>query len=143
MEKLFTIFMMVMVCAVTNAQNPVPNSGFETWIQYATYEEPQSWGTVNDDTWTFGGNSPFTVKKDSNSHDGALAAKLVRIGHNNQVFPAVMCTGEISFSNFSCTGGFPVSAGYSHFSGYFKYSPAGIRYLHDVRHAFQMESNKS
>ncbi|MEO5675626.1 MAG: T9SS type A sorting domain-containing protein [Chitinophagales bacterium] len=124
MKKCITLCTVLLsIFSFLHAQNPVPNSSFETWIDYGYYENPESWGTVNEFTWPFGGNSPFTVKKDSNSNGGVLAVKMVTIGYNNLAIPAVMCTGKISFSNFSCTGGFPISSGYANFSGYFKYSP--------------------
>lgn len=103
-----------------HSQNPVPNPGFETWIDYGPYEDPDSWNSFNESTWPFGG---VTAKKDSGTHSGALAVKLITIGHNNTIIPGVLCTGSLSFADASCSGGFPVNIPYANFTGFYKYLP--------------------
>ncbi|HYV93363.1 MAG TPA: T9SS type A sorting domain-containing protein [Chitinophagales bacterium] len=102
------------------SQNPVPNPGLEAWVDFGPYEDPQWWGSLNEFTWPFGGVS---VKKDSGTHSGVLAVKLISIGHNNTTLPGVMCTGTLTFSNASCKGGFPATLPFANFAGFYKYLP--------------------
>src|ERR1043165_1935531 len=102
------------------AQNPIPNPGFESWIDYGPYEDPQSWNSFNQSTWPLGA---VTVKKDSATHSGIFSVKLVTLGHNNTVIPGVLCTGVVAFSDASCSGGFPVTLPFANFTGFYKYLP--------------------
>jgi hypothetical protein len=101
------------------AQNPVPNPGFETWIEVnGLYEEPEGWGSQNPYTWSF----VFTVSKDQSSFSGDYAVKIATKGHNNTFITGILCSGVLNVSDFSCKGGFPVDYRWGYFSGYFKYA---------------------
>src|SRR5262245_34668251 len=105
MKRIACIILVGLALSV-HAQNPVPNPGFDNWIDYGPYEDPEGWNSFNEFTWPFGA---VTVKKDSGTQSGVLSVKLVTIGHNNTVIPGVLCTGLASFSDASCSGGFPVN----------------------------------
>jgi hypothetical protein len=119
MKKLPCIFILLLTLSA-HSQNPIPNPGFETWVDYGPYEDPQGWSSLNEFTWPFNG---VTVKKDSATQSGVLSVKLITIGQNNTSIPGVLCTGTLTFSNSSCSGGFPVSLPAATFEGFYKYLP--------------------
>lgn len=108
-----------------NAQQ-VPNGGFENWIDYGAFEEPEEWQTPNQVT------SPlniFTVEKTTDAIAGNYAARLESKELMGGMFVA---PGAVTLGIFEInlvtqtgiiTGGIPYNERPEKLKGYFKYFP--------------------
>lgn len=79
--------LLFLACTPLIAQNPIPNSGFESW----TGGEPDSWETLNLPPL-------YPVTQSNDFHAGSSAAKLEVVDDSGSPFPAVLSTGSIAIS---------------------------------------------
>ncbi len=126
--SLLPIFVLVILLSpVLNAQNPIPNPGFENW----TNGEPNGWSTINRNIL---GASFIAVTKDNNNpQQGSASIKLESITKNIFLFgpvtvPGLITLGEIILDvvnqTASVDGGVPVTGKPQSLNGWFRYLPA-------------------
>ena len=123
---LLTLLASVFFLTVATAQT-IPNAGFETWVTSGSYENPQSWGTLNQQTSLLGIK---TVVKSTTpeAHSGTAAIKLISkfIGVPiNQFVPGITATGTINQTTKAIDGGFACNQRPVALNGWYKYVPAG------------------
>lgn len=106
MKKLFLAFVLATVIAKLYAQNPVPNSSFESW----TGSEPDSWVTSN-------APPAYAVTQTINSHSGSLAARGDVLGS----LPPIL----ISTDSLGGTG-FPVTQAYAKCTFWYENNLSGL-----------------
>jgi len=116
----------------SDAQNPLPNAGFEEWNQFSgglqsTYREPAGWNTANRCSELIG---IYSVSRTEDRHSGAYAAELRT---RNAFIGNIRINGLMSTADLICgtnTGGIeggiasdvlPDSVAF-----WYKYAPAGV-----------------
>lgn len=112
---------------ILNAQNPIPNPGFENW----TNGEPNGWSTINRNL--LGTNFTAVTIDNSNPQQGNASIKLESITKNIFLFgpvtiPGLITLGEIilDVANQTATvdGGVPISGKPESLNGWVRYLPA-------------------
>jgi hypothetical protein len=105
----------------------IPNPGFETWVKKGSYEDPEDWGTINQQTSVLGIKTT-TKATAADVHSGASALKLITkyIGvPYNQNGPGITATGTINQQTRAIDGGFIYTKRPVSLTGWYKYLPAG------------------
>ena len=126
MKKFLPLFAFAVIAFNVNAQS-IPNPGFENWVQFAGYENPEGYGTLN--LLTAFGN-PVSVEKDSvNPYAGTYSMKVSTIVLTSNPSPADLAdtfgtafTGDVSFAGQ--VYGFPYTNRPANLKFYFKYAPS-------------------
>ncbi len=127
--SLLFVFLFSSIMINVNAQQQLPNAGFENWTQYATYTQPDQWKTLDSSTTLLG--VTFTSKETS-PHSGASAIKLqskeVNVLFTKIPAPGLATLGKISISIGSTppakiSGGIPFTGRPIKLKGYYKYAP--------------------
>src|SRR5258706_15225466 len=114
MKKLL-LLIQVSISINAIAQNPIPNPGFNDWIDYGIYSDPAFWGSNNSVTASFGVKP---VESDTISVDG-LSAKLVTKSGQNFNDRGVLCSnGVFDINTLGCQFGFPCNEHFDYFNGY-------------------------
>ena len=128
MKKLFTTSIALLtIFNLALAQAPT-NLGFETWVDFVTYEDPTNWGTLNFGS-AFVQGFPVTATKSTDAHTDSFAIKLTTqaasadlsgFGFNHDTVPGLMVYGNIggNETGFSYTQR-PTSVQF-----WYKYTPA-------------------
>lgn len=112
MKKHFLLFALLGAASFVNAQS-FPNGGFETWIDYTLYEDPQNWSGMN--AMSMLGASPTAIKS-TDAHSGNYALELVTsvsdIGGDGEMdtLPGFIMLGNMDMMNGTGTPG----AAFSH-----------------------------
>jgi len=126
MKKIFTLSVCLCISVLMNAQE-VPNPGFETWTDYGTYEEPDSWSTPNPFTSLAG---VVVVEKSEDASGGVYSARLETkdvLGGTFQA-PGLVTLGQFSVNlqtqKYSFSGGIPMTNLVSLVHGKYKYAGA-------------------
>lgn len=107
------------------AQNPTPNSGFESWSQVSNYYNPDGWNNLNSNTAILGVLTCSRVTAAADVHSGTYAVKLT----TRSVF-GVTANGIASTATLITTPPYGVTGGISYnlrpdsITGWFKYTPA-------------------
>ncbi len=107
MKKHFLLFALLGATSLVNAQS-FPNGGFETWIDYSFYEDPQYWSGMN--AMSMLGASPTAVKS-TDAHSGSYALKLVTsvsdIGGDGEMdtLPGIIQLGNMDMMSGTGTTG--------------------------------------
>ncbi len=114
----------VFTCTLSYAQN-IPNPGFENWIQYGGYKDPEGWFTINALT-ILGGNATVLQATGADAHTGSSAIRLRSISIFGQVAPGIAATGAINPTSQSVEGGFAFDQRPVFLSGWYQYAPAGM-----------------
>ncbi|UCH65248.1 MAG: hypothetical protein JSW63_11690 [Ignavibacterium sp.] len=106
-QKLYLTLLITFIFSfLLNAQNPIPNPGFENW----TSNTPDGWLPNNQM-----GQQP-AVTPSSDAHSGGFSAKLEVVDVIGFPFPPNILSGTDGL-------GFPVSQRYEALNGYFKFAP--------------------
>ncbi|MBP6333867.1 MAG: PCMD domain-containing protein [Bacteroidia bacterium] len=107
-----------------NAQNALPNPGFENWTSQGLYEDPDNWSTLNPSTAVLG---ILTALKASGSdvHTGSYAIKLTTKNVLGQNANGIATTGSINTSTQTISGGIAYTSRPDSIGGWYKYTPAG------------------
>ena len=112
MQNYYRIFsgsvLVLIMIAMSIAQNPIPNPGFENW----TDENPDGWLTIN----TPGFYVPIT--QSDISHSGASALKGEVVDYFGYGWPPYMISDTTG-------GGFSVSQNYTRMTGYYQFTNMG------------------
>lgn len=119
--------MAVTMSSVTllNAQNAIPNPGFETWTSMGSYSDPDGWGTIGDVSSGF----LVTASKATAAgdfHGGTAAAKLQTKSSFAGTAPGMLATGTINQQTQAVDGGVAFNLRPVAVTGWFKYTPVSI-----------------
>lgn len=109
MRRILLRALLCLCPALTFAQNPVPNPGFETWSS----GQPTGWYVNN-----LPGGSP-TGTQSNDARSGASAFKGEVVNFFGAALAPALFAGSVS-NQF-----FPITQKYARLSGYYKFSPAG------------------
>lgn len=124
MKKILLTFLSSALVYSIQAQNAIPNPGFETWNVNPNYDDPQGWGTINGLTYILGVK---TVTKTTDKHIGTYAMKLESKTVPLQgVAPGIAATGTINAQTQGVDGGVAFNKRPISMSGWFKYTPNGV-----------------
>jgi len=120
MKKILLIIIAVCSLFTANAQNAIPNPGFETWKVNPNFDDPAGWGTINGFTYILGRR---TVTKSTDKNSGSFAMKLETLNIPLQGnAPGIAATGSINTGGF-VEGGVVFNKRPISFSGWYKYTP--------------------
>ena len=132
MKKSITLIIFIsIICSVSvfAQKDSIPNSDFESWIDYSfpVYSDPLDWNNANSLTAPFG---VVTVEKDTSHFDGNYSVKLSSktvvipfIGPRD--IPGLITLANMNLLTYQITGGVPFTIRPYSFKGYYKYSPTG------------------
>ena len=107
MKKHFLLLALLGATSFANAQS-IPNGGFETWVDYTFYEDPQNWSGMN--IMTMAGASE-TALKSTDAHSGNYALKLVTsvsdMGGDGEMdtLPGIIMLGNVDLMSGTGTMG--------------------------------------
>jgi hypothetical protein len=126
-KLLFTLSICLALFSTVNAQQTIPNGGFDTWTNY----NPNSWVTTNVTMSILGNDtSAFKITSGPDHKSGAATMKLTTIKLNNNPFApqlpdtvGVLFTGVINFVTGTLTTGFGYTGRPSDLSFYYRYVP--------------------
>ena len=90
MKKLILAALSVATALTSNAQ--IPNAGFETWMNMGSYENPDSWSTLNDYTTAAG---IYTAEKGTPGSPGSSYLKLTSKTAGGTVANGIAVCGTI------------------------------------------------
>ncbi len=105
-KVIITLFAVVASVGFTFAQVPA-NGGLEAWTSSGTYEDPDSWGTLNFAS-AFVSGFPITVEKTTDAHGGTYAAKcttqpspadLSGFGFTKDTVPGMLMIGNLALGS--------------------------------------------
>jgi hypothetical protein len=100
-------FMSVLFIFITNlCFSQIPNPGFETWTNMGTYENPASWGTMNNTTAP---STIFTATKASPGSPGSFYLKLTSKTIGGNVANGIAVSGVLDTILKKPRSGFPFS----------------------------------
>lgn len=109
-----------------NAQNPIPNPGFEEW----SGGEPVGWNTINQTV--FGTSFVCVTREQNNPQSGTYCAKIQTVTQNiflvgPVTMPGIVSLGEITLDILNQTGtvngGVPIDTRPNQLNGWFRYQP--------------------
>ena len=126
MKNYFTIFFVLLCFLGVNAQE-LPNSGFESWVDQGTYEEPEFWSTPNPFTSLAG---VICVEKSDDAAEGMYSARLETKDILGGLYqsPGLLTYGnffvDFATQEFSFSGGLPITNQVTKVYGKYKYSGA-------------------
>jgi hypothetical protein len=128
MKKLVLLLSLACLLLATNlyAQEVVPNSSFESWIDYVTYEDPEFYTTPNYATSLVG---KITTTKDTiDPYDGAYSVRM----ETQNILGTFDSPGLLTLGDFyvdfktqevSITSGEPINSRPDFITGFYKYLP--------------------
>ena len=128
MKKIYPLIILFFI-AITIQTQELPNSGFESWENVGTYEEPSSWHTPNPFTSLMGA---VTVTKSEDAFGGDYSAMLesinISIGPFSYDVPGLVTYADfnvdISTGAYTFGGGLFMPHQVLNFSGKYKYTGA-------------------
>jgi len=96
MKRILLALSAIVLFHLVNAQNAIPNPGFELWTNHGSYDDPNSWGTINSLTAILGVKT-VTKATGVDVHSGTYAIKLQSKTVPIQgVAPGIAATGTIN-----------------------------------------------
>jgi hypothetical protein len=120
---LLTMTLVIMSCFAMAQQ--IPNNGFESWVSFGDFENPEHWDTGNQ---TVLGVSIITTTKTGSSHSGNWAAQMETINFLTFTVPGLVTLGDFEVDiwsqQFSITGGIPFDEKPHRINLYYTYNPA-------------------
>jgi hypothetical protein len=127
---LFALFVVMSLSAFPQSATVIPNAGFETWIDYGDYENPQDWDTPNQELSAIPFFGTTVVTKSTDNNSGVYSARLeskniLLVGD----IPGFMTLGNLTIDitnlSYNITGGVPVVDVPTHLKGFYKFFPKG------------------
>ncbi len=125
MKKILLALSCMATLSFANAQNAIPNPGFETWNSNPNYDDPANWGTINGLTWFLGVRTVTKATLPADIHGGSFAIKLESkavIGQGTA--PGIAATGTINTGGY-VDGGVAYNKRPVSLTGWYKYTPGG------------------
>jgi len=127
MKKILLALTCMTTLSFANAQNAIPNAGFETWNSNPNYDDPAGWGTINGLTYFLGVRTVTKATAPADIHGGSYAIKLESKTVPLQgVAPGIAATGSINPSTQAVDGGVVYTKRPISMTGWYKYAPNGI-----------------
>jgi hypothetical protein len=126
-RKLFFTITTVLFFNYINAQNAIPNPGFENWTSQGSYDNCTGWGTIDASISTFCSCAGTAVKTavTGEFHSGTLAMKLKTLSVFGQTAPGIAATGTINTSTQAVDGGVSYNLRPDSIVGWYRYTPSG------------------
>ncbi|MCX6199691.1 MAG: T9SS type A sorting domain-containing protein [Bacteroidetes bacterium] len=125
MKKILLVVSLFALVNFSEAQNIIPNPGFETWNVNPNYDDPASWGTINGLTWFLNVRTVTKATAPADIHGGSFAIKLESkavIGQGTA--PGIAATGSINTGGY-IDGGLVYNKRPISMTGWYKYTPGG------------------
>ena len=120
MKKILS-FIFLLASAIVNAQNALPNPGFENWTTVGTRMDPNNWNTLNPNTAVLG-ILTCTKAIGADVHSGSAAIKLITKNVLGQTANGLATTGNIAISPPGVSGGISYTGRPDSIVGWYKYS---------------------
>ena len=125
MKKTITLILLMFTVVFVSAQI-LPNPGFEDWMPFSGYEDPQYWDTPNSFTSLVG---VVVVSKSTDAHSGEYSAMCETknvLGPNNSPGLITLADFQVDFLTGvpSFTGGIAIPDQVVKMTGWYKYSGA-------------------
>lgn len=131
MKKLLLTITATASIVAASAQGNIPNSGFESWTNAGTYEDPASWTTFNVLSGAIFGSNPVSVYKDTTPHSGNYAVRITSVGLTSNPAPGdipdtvgVIFTGAFNFITQDVDFGYLFTSRPQDINWWSKYTPA-------------------
>jgi len=132
MKKIFA-FIIISCSAVAvfpQGATIIPNAGFESWIDYGDYDNPQYWDTPNEELSSIPFFGTTVVTKSTDHNTGLYSARLeskdvTLVGEIPGFMTLGTLTIDITSLSYTITGGVPVEDVPTHLKGFYKYLPKG------------------
>ncbi len=102
----------------------IPNASFESWQAIDTYENPVSWGTMNNTTAPF---AIFTANKANPGNPGSYYLKLTSRTVNSSVVNGIAVSGVLDTISLKPKSGFPFAQRPQSFTGNWQHMIYGTR----------------
>lgn len=117
MKKCITVLSVLIILTITtNAQ--IPNSGFENWTTFGSYEEPAEWYTGNSSS----SGSFYPVTKSSDHYPVSVGNYSIKL--ENQIPLINGSSYGFATTNYaSCSPSFPITGHPTSLCGYYKCFP--------------------
>lgn len=109
-----TIQSIILLFIVGNLSAQIPNSGFETWTNMGTYENPDGWGTLNSSTDSTG---VYTVTKGSPGSPGSSCIYITSKTAGTSVVGGIAVSGVLDSITKLPKSGFPYAIRSANFTG--------------------------
>jgi hypothetical protein len=126
-KNLLFVATVVLCFGFANAQNAIPNSGFESWTSQGAYDDCSGWGTI-DQPVSSGCFCKGTAVKTiiaGEFHGGTTAMKLKTISVFGQTAPGIAATGIINQTTQNVDGGVAYNLRPDSIVGWYRYAPTG------------------
>jgi len=111
-----------MFTSSTFAQDSIPNSGFEDWTNFGSYEDPDNWITENQAT-SLSGVVTATKATGSNAYSGNYAIRLETKQVVTEVVPGTAISGALNVMSLQLELGVPINIRPDNLCGWYKYIP--------------------
>ena len=122
MKKFIVLLALTPLFYVAKGQDTITNPGFERWTNFGSYEDPDTWKTLNPLTSVVGAVVAYKATG-ADAHSGSNAIKLVTKTVLGNPTPSLVTTGTVNVQQQSVDGGAPISARPLFFTGWYKYAP--------------------
>lgn len=122
MKKVLMLLALTPLFYVAKGQDTITNPGFERWSNFGSYEDPNTWKTLNPLTSVVGAVVAYKATG-ADAHSGSNAIKLVTKTVLGNPTPSLVTTGTVNVQQQSVDGGAPISARPLFFTGWYKYAP--------------------
>ncbi len=114
-----------MLFSMTLFGQSLPNSDFDSWIDYGPYENPQFWNTPNEYLILFG---QYTVSKSNDAYSGDYSVMLETKSLSITNVPGLITLAQINVDllnqTYSIDGGMALHENVSKLTGMYKYEAA-------------------
>ncbi len=126
-KNLFLAAAAVLCFNFSNAQNAIPNPGFESWTSQGSYDDCAGWGTIDQPVSSacFCKGTAVKTTTAGEFHGGSMAMKLKTISVFAQTAPGIAATGIINQSTQNVDGGVAYNLRPDSIVGWYRYAPAG------------------
>jgi hypothetical protein len=110
-----------------DAQNAIPNAGFESWSSQGSYDDCAGWGTIDQPVSSacFCKGTAVKTAVAGEVHSGSLAMKLKTVSVFGQTAPGITATGSINQSTQGIDGGVVFNLRPDSIVGWYRYTPSG------------------
>lgn len=117
-----TIKSIIFLLITGNALAQIPNNGFENWTSMGSYENPDSWGTMNNTTAI---SSIYTATKGSPGYAGNFCLKLTSKTIGPAVVNGIAVSGKLDSTTLLPKSGFPYTVRSANFIGRWQHMLSG------------------
>ena len=126
-KKIFFIATAALFFTYVNAQNAIPNPGFENWTSQGSYDDCSGWGTIDQPVSSacFCKGTAVKTAVAGEFHSGTLAMKLKTLSVFGQTAPGITATGTINQTTQGIDGGVAYNLRPDSIVGWYRYIPSG------------------